>query len=123
MQIIGKLSKKVAETLNIEIKNDINIYIANSNVNHIKEKHPKAYDKYFNDIQKIISHPDYVGLNPKDDSIEYVKEYILNGEYVKVAVRISNNDKYFVRSLYVLNSRRVKDFLRKNKLKPLDKGK
>lgn len=80
MQIIGKISKKVAETLNVEIKNDINIYIANSNVNHIKEKHPEAYDKYFYDIQKIILHPDYVGLNPKDGSIEYVKEYILNGE-------------------------------------------
>ena len=72
-------------------------------------------------LSNIIANPDYVGKNAKDDSIEFTKEYYINGEYVKVAVRISTHNIYYARSMYVLNPKRVKNFIAKGTLKKLDK--
>lgn len=64
-----------------------------------------------------MASPDYVGQNPTDGSIEYVKEFLLSGEYVKVAVRLSKSDRYYARSLYVLNNNRVRNYIAKGTLK------
>ena len=83
----------------------------------MQSKHPQDYQKYGQYIQSILSAPDYVGMNPSDSSIEYVKEFNINNEYVKVAVRISSGGKYYARSLYVLNNNRVQNFINKGTLK------
>lgn len=81
------------------------------------QRHPADYQKYGAQIPYILSSPDYVGTNPSDGSIEYVKEFLVEGEYVKVAVRIAGTGKYFARSLYVLNPNRVRNFIAKGTLK------
>lgn len=117
---IGKISASVHQLLNLTAEKDTNIYIGTSNIEHMRKKHPKDFDKYWCYLREILKNPDYVGKNPKDHSIEYVKEFIdENQEYVKVAVRLSGKGKYFARSLYVLNSNRVKNFIRKGTLKSI----
>lgn len=88
-----------------------------SNLTHMQTSHPADFAKYGAEIVNILAHPDYVGQNPSDGSIEYVKEYLVEGEYVKVAVRLSKSDRYYARSLYVLNNKRVKNFIAKGTLK------
>ena len=60
----------------------------------MKKSHPADFAKYGADLETILAVPDYVGQNPTDGSIEYVKEYVINGEYVKVAVRIAGSGRY-----------------------------
>jgi hypothetical protein len=83
----------------------------------MKKSHPADFAKYGADLETILAAPDYVGQNPTDGSIEYVKEYVINGEYVKVAVRIAGSGRYYARSLYILNSNRVRNYIAKNTLK------
>jgi hypothetical protein len=83
----------------------------------MQASHPADFQKYGPDLRVILSTPDYVGQNPSDGSIEFVKEYVLNNEYVKVAVRLSRSDRYYARSLYILNNQRVKRFINKGTLK------
>ena len=45
------------------------------------------------------------------------EKYVVDGEFVKVAVRVSMSNKYFIRSLYVLNKNRVNNFINKGTLK------
>ena len=53
--------------------------------------------------KEIINSPDYFGKNPLDNSIELVKEFKVDGtKYVKVALRISNSEVLFARTLYKL---------------------
>lgn len=118
---IGFFSSDVIRTLGLDIPAGTPIYIADSNIEHMKTSHPEDYEKYGNELQNIIANPDYVGKNAKDDSIEFTKEYFINGEYVKVAVRVSTQNVYYARSMYVLNSNRVKNFIEKGTLKKLDK--
>lgn len=118
---IGFFSSNVIRTLGLDIPAGTPIYIADSNIEHMKTSHPEDYKKYGNELQNIIANPDYVGKNTKDDSIEFTKEYFINGEYVKVAVRVSTQNIYYARSMYVLNPNRVKNFIEKGTLKKLDK--
>ncbi len=118
---IGEFSAKVIETLELDIPVGTPIYIADSNMEHMKTSHPKDFDKYGKELETIITFPDYVGKNSKDNSIEFTKEYLLNNDYVKVAVRVSLHNIYYARSLYILNANRVKNFIAKGTLRKLDK--
>ena len=83
----------------------------------MQASHPGAFAKYGSQMTSILAAPDYVGQNPSDGSIEYVKEFLTDGEYVKVAVRLSGSNRYFARSLYILNNSRVRNFIAKGTLK------
>lgn len=117
MNIIGTISSTIINLLNLDYITDTNIYIGSSNISHMQSSHPDDYNKYKNEIENIINNPDYVGVNSKNNSIEYVKEFLVDTEYVKVAVRVSSSNKLYARSLYVLNNRRVQNFIEKGTLK------
>jgi len=114
---VGKISERVIKVLGLNMDAETPIYMGESNVNHMMQRHPSDYEKYGDKIPEILNQPDYVGRNPSDGSIEYVKEFLIEGEYVKVAVRISGTGKYYARSLYVLNANRVHNFIAKGTLK------
>lgn len=77
----------------------------------------KDFALYGEYIPLILAAPDYVALNAKDGSIEYVKEVQVNSVYVKVAVRVSARGQLFARSVYRLNTNRVLNFIEKGTLK------
>lgn len=115
---IGKIKSSVIAALQLNnVCEGTPIFLGDTNIQHMKSKHSQAYLKYGTRIPLIVNSPDYVGLNPKDNSIEYVKEFNVDNEFVKVAVRISTNGTYFARSIYVLNNNRVNNFIAKNTLK------
>lgn len=115
---VGTLSKRVIDLLGLKLKDGQSILLGQSNIEHMKNQHPKDYALYGRYIPEILSKPDYVALNAKDGSIEYVKEIQLdNSTYVKVAVRVSSKGQLFARSLYRLNPNRVQNFIKKGTLK------
>ena len=116
-EIIGQVTEYVEKLLGIQEIKDRNIYFSSSNLEHMRTSHPEDFERYGVYLSNILAKPDYVGQNPKDSSIEYVKEFIVDGEYVKVAVRLSGSERYFARSMYVLNRNRVKRFIEKGTLK------
>ena len=117
---VGIVSENIKNLLGLPSTEDDNIYMGATNIAHMESSHPSDYIKYKDQIQNILAYPDYVGQNPNDNSIEYVKNFIIDNEYVKVAVRLSSGKKYYARSLYVLNRRRVENFIKKGTLKKVD---
>lgn len=97
------------------------IYIGESNIEHIKARHPYEFEQYFSNIKEIISEPDYVGHNPKDKSIAYVKIYQLGTEHVRVAVRITPKGTAFAKSLHLLSTCNAERYIKHGTLKKLDK--
>lgn len=87
------------------------VYLGEKNMEHMKNAHPDDYLKYEDYLPMIIESPDYVGINRKDNSIEFVKEFYINDDYVKVAVRASTSGIFYARSLYTLNRNRVDRFV------------
>ena len=103
--------------MGITVPGDRTIYQGKSNLDHMRTSHPADFARYGGELVNILANPDYVGQNPSDGSIEYVKEFFSDGEYVKVAVRLSKTDRFYARSLYILNSNRVKNYIAKGTLK------
>ncbi len=118
-QRVGKVTAKVISLLGLSLPEGQPIYLGASNIQHMQSRHPADYAQYGQYIPQILSFPDYVGQNPADGSIEYVKEFHVNGEFVKVAVRLSGGGELYARSLYVLNPNRVQNFIRKGTLKKI----
>ena len=121
MKTIGYFSKEIIDLLELNIENNTPIFIGQSNIEHIKNRHPYEYDKYFDDLEDIIKNPDYVGLNPKDNSIGFVKEYLINSEFVRIAVRVTSNKKCYIKTLHLLSTYNAERYIEKGTLIKLDK--
>jgi hypothetical protein len=115
--IIGKLSQIIIRSLSLPYPIGTPIWLSPSNIAHMTLRHPGAYSIYGKDIPLIILSPEYVGITPKDGSIEFVRQNKSNGDHIKVAVRSSGNGVLFVRSIYIINSMRVVNFIKKGQLK------
>ena len=120
MKPIAHISQSVIDVLDLDIAPNTPVFIGKSNIEHIKNRHPYEYEKYLPDIGLIINSPDYVGLSPKDSSILFVKLYEINGEYVRVAVRITTNGKCYAKTLHLLSTCNAERYIEKGTLKKLD---
>lgn len=118
---IGYFSQDVIDLLNLDVCAGTPIYIGQSNIEHIKNRHPYEFDRYFTNIEEIIAEPDYVGQNPKDQSITYVKLFQLESEYIRIAVRITPKKVAFAKSLHLLSTRNAERYIEHGTLKKLDK--
>ncbi len=119
MSPIAHFTQEIIDLLELPCEAGTPIYLGASNIEHMKQRHPKDYNQYSPILPDILNHPDYVGLNPKDKSVEFVKEVQVGEEYIKAAVRIALSGKYYARSLYLLQNNRVKNFIAKGTLKSL----
>ena len=69
--MVSEIVRSIRDVKALNIKNNVGKKYED-NIEHMKKKHPEAYEKYGKDIPFILGNPDYVGLNTKDESIEYV---------------------------------------------------
>lgn len=120
MEIVGYISQTVIKTLDLKLEPNTPVFIGESNIEHIKNRHPYEYDVYYKDIGTIINSPDYVGLNPKDSSILFVKLYKINTDYIRVAVKITSGGKCFAKTLHSLSTCNAERYIEKGTLKRLD---
>lgn len=108
---IGKVNHKVIKLLGLEYQEELPIILGDSNIEHMKRQHLEDYNKYGKDIEDIIKNPTYVAKNPNQGSIEYIKEYEINNEFVLVAVRISNKGTMFAKTLFTMTERKKNIYL------------
>ncbi|MCD7841180.1 MAG: hypothetical protein LUG56_01795 [Lachnospiraceae bacterium] len=123
MKPIAYISQRVIELLGLNINADTPVYIGETNIEHIKNRHPYEYEHYLPDIGIIISEPDYVGLSPRDNSIFFVKLYEVHGNYVRVAVRATQSGTFYAKTLHILSTCNAERYIEKGTLKRLDKSK
>lgn len=109
---VGIVNKKVIQLLELEYEEELPIILGDTNIEHMKRQHAEDYKKYGADIKDIIKNPTYVAKNPNQGSIEYIKEYKINNEFVLVAVRISNKGTMFAKTLFTMTERKKNIYLK-----------
>lgn len=110
---IGKVNKKVIELLDLELEKELPIILGDSNIEHMKREHLEDYNKYGNKISEIVHYPTYVAKNPNQGSIEYIKEYKKDNDFVLVAVWITNKGTMFAKTLFTMSERKKNIYLKK----------
>ena len=100
MTKIREISQRLVDLLELDIEAGTPIYIGKSNAIHMSQKHNADYRAFRKHLPEILLKPDYVGINPNDEPVEYVKIFENNGVFVKVAVRISHGNVCYARTIY-----------------------
>ena len=118
INIVGEISLEVIELLNLPLSEAVPIYIGATNKEHMANEHNYEFNLYYDKLPQIISSADFVRLKKEDNSIEYIKSF---GKYVKLAVRVAGDNNYYARSLYIIDTNRVENLLKKGDLKVLTK--
>lgn len=113
-QYVGKLEQKVIDAPNLMDLTQTEIHMGRDRVKYI-EKHKndflseESWRTHVEAIPDIIQNPDYVGIHPGGDGIEFIKQI---DEICLVAVRIKMKGKLWVRSVYPLTKKRLDNFIR-----------
>lgn len=112
--IVGYIDSKVVSLLSLPLTPGIPILLGESNIEHMKSEHPEDFIKYFSHLKSILAEPDFVNLNPRDNSIKYIKQL---DENVVVGVRISGKGTAFARTLFVFPPWKFEQFMDRGYLK------
>jgi len=104
---VGTIDEKTITLLGLNVAPGAPILLGESNIAHMKESHPEAYEKYFSSLEEILAAPDYVNLNPRDGSIKYIKTI---DEHVVVGVRVSTMGKAFARTIFIIEEWKFKQY-------------
>ncbi len=77
------------------------------------------YYNCFESIPEIIHNPDYLSVNPKDNSISFIKDF---SAHVSVAVRVSLDGKLSYRTMYPIMDAQLDNYIRRNRAWKWEKG-
>ena len=114
---IGELTQEVIDLLNIDRK-PCNIVMWAERLKYT-EKHKfnfnteEEYKEAIRNIPNIIKNPDYVGLHPTDNSIQYIKEI---NKIMLVGIRIKPEGEISYRTAYPITESQLKDYIRKKRV-------
>lgn len=117
---IGELTQDIIDLLNIERK-PCNIVMWAERLKYT-EKHKinfKTEEEYYEairNIPNIIKNPDYVGLHPTDNSIQYIKQI---NKLMLVGIRIRPEGEISYRTAYPITESQLKDYIKKGRVKKL----
>ncbi|WP_052017245.1 PBECR2 nuclease fold domain-containing protein [Exiguobacterium sp. OS-77] len=121
--IVGVAKKEILTELGIASNKELEIVLWKDRLRHI-ERHKKDFsseEEYLSHLESmpdIINDPDYIGLHPTNNSIEYVKRL---DKIVLIAVRVKADGPLAIRTLYPLNENKLKIYLESGRMKIIDK--
>lgn len=120
---IGTIDEIVINALSLSLDPDTPIFVGETNIQHMKDKHPADFLKYGDKLGEILQSPDFVAEHPTQHSIEFIKKYYdeEKEDYVLVAVRATNNGIHFAKTLFVMSNIKVEQYNKKDALKPYKK--
>lgn len=117
-KMLYKITDEYIETFGLdESYKDITIALYDDRINHI-ERHredftdPLFLDIVFRDLSLIVSNPDFISEDKKNNSLQIVKKMEDN---VLVAVRISSGPILKIKTIYPINETKYNK-LKTNKL-------
>ncbi len=111
------------KSLNNYLRHDFNydtIYQSTGLKKHIAKRHPDCL-LYLDDLPSIISSPDYIGVNPNENTknFELVKTISQN---IQVGIKLDiKNDYLYVATLHTITEGKLQHGLSNGRLKKIDK--
>lgn len=93
---VGELDINKYKCITEEIKSN-EVIITNERIQHIKDRHPNDYEKYYGYMHDIISNPDYIIEANKPNTALLLKSFSEGEEQFKTILRLvtsSDNPRY-----------------------------
>ena len=116
MQIVGSLSENIINLFNLSYEKDSKILLTKDRKKHmLKHKNEFSdFEKTYSRIDEIIQNPEFVGMHPSGESIEFIKRL---DETVLVAVRLNKNLN--VKTMYVISETKLNNYVKSGRTKKI----
>ena len=94
---------------------DYEIYRSKGLIAHLLKRHHESALKFIDDVPDIINNPDFIGINPNDFSLEYVKQLKKN---VHIGIKVdTTNNRMYVATMYIITDAVISRYLNTGRLK------
>ncbi len=87
MQYIGKIDRSKFKLISKDITTN-EVVLTDKQVEHIKERHPNDYERYFKYFKEIVENPDYIIRDKKPDTGFLLKEFIEDDKRFQLILRL-----------------------------------
>ena len=87
---MGKLDKNLYSCVTTDIQTD-DVIITEDRIRHIKERHPKDYENFFQYVQEMIQHPDYILESNKPHTALVFKHITENGRNYQLVLKLKTS--------------------------------
>ncbi len=120
MHDVGKIDKEIFSCVSDDITTD-EVIITDNQIEHIKERHPGDFERYFSYVKEIVEHPDYILEANKPDTAFVLKSIEDNGKKYQVIIRLKTskdpeNYKNSVITFLKVDEKRYNRYLRTKKV-------
>lgn len=127
MQYIGKIDKEKYRLITEYITTE-EVILTDKQIEHIKQRHPNNYEKYFKYIKNIVEDPDYIIKDDKPNTGFLLKEFIEDNKRFQLILRlntINDNENYknSIITFFKVSEKKYRQYLRNKEIvwKKLDK--
>lgn len=117
---VGKIDRDIYKCVTEDIKTD-EVIITEKQVQHIKDRHPNDYERYFGYAKDILNAPDYILESSKPDTAFILKHIQDNGKNYEMILRLktSNDPETYKNSIITflkVEDKRYERYLRTKKI-------
>lgn len=88
--VIGKINIDIYRCVTDDIVTD-EVIITDNQIEHIKERHPNDYERYFRYAKEIIEAPDYILEANKPNTALILKHIVDNGKNYQLILRLKTS--------------------------------
>ena len=117
---VGKIDIEIYKCVTEDIQTD-EVIITERQIEHIKERHPSDYERYFSYAQEIIREPDYILEANKPNTAFILKHICDNGKNYQLILRLKTSQdpigyKNSVITFLKVDDKRYNRYLRTKKI-------
>ncbi len=118
MHYIGKINKDKFKLIAKDITTK-DVILTDKQVEHIKQRHPNDYERYFKYMKEIVENPDYIIRDSKPNTAFLLKKFIKENKNFQLILRLhTNNDnknyKNSIITFFKVGNKKYKQYV-KNK--------
>lgn len=88
MHYIGKIDKEIYKCITEDIVTD-EVIITDERIQHIKDRHPNDYERFYRYLTQIVEDPQYIVETAKANTALILKEFTDGKEQFKTVLRLT----------------------------------
>lgn len=120
MQYIGKIDRSKFREISRDITEE-DVILTDKQIEHIKERHPNDYEKYFKYIKEIVENPDYIIRDNKPNTGFLLKMFLEDDKRFQLILRLHtindiNGYKNSIITFLKINQKKYNQYLRNKEI-------
>lgn len=90
MHTVGRINKEIYKCITEDIKTD-EVIITDERIQHIKDRHPDDYERFYSYLKDIVEKPKYIIETKKPNTALILKDFRDGSEVFKTVLRLTTS--------------------------------